>query len=47
MVYRRKPEDLIDKRPILDAMGRCRKVLIAEGDKVRPFGARPTRRSTW
>ena len=38
LIYRNKPDDLTDKRPILDAMGRCRKMLLAESDKVRPFG---------
>lgn len=39
MVVRRKPEDLVDKRAVLDAMGRCRKAVIAAQDKVKPFGA--------
>ncbi len=38
MIYRCKPDDLHDTRPLLDAMGRCRKALLAESDKVRPFG---------
>ena len=38
MIYRRKPDDLPDTRPVLDAMGRCRKALLTESDKVRPFG---------
>ncbi len=38
MIYRKKPDALSDRRPVLDAMGRCRKALIDASSSVEPFG---------
>ena len=42
MIYRKRPSELTDKRPVLDALGRCRKVLIDVISKVEIGG--PTAR---
>ncbi len=43
MIYRKKPDELPTKMPVLDALGRCRAVLITESHKVVPFG--PTQKA--
>ena len=37
MIYRKKPDELHDPRPVLDAMGRCRHALINAQMELRPF----------
>ena len=39
MTYRKKYTELPGTRPVLDAMGRCRRILQAAQDSVVRFGA--------
>ena len=38
MVYRKLPDELPDKRPLLDAMGYCRDAANRASNQVKPFG---------